>query len=128
MRIIAGRVVASDRAQGVSIVRVAPAAVTSIPPVPVGCNGAEIAPVAYDDRIIALAAPMLMPKEGIPGTVGRATPQSNPNGSARGIAGIVNEGGNVLGVMPHPERAADPLLGSADGRRLFEGLLAPVAE
>lgn len=59
---------------------------------------------------------------------GRATPESNPNGSARGIAGIVNEGGNVLGVMPHPERAADPLLGSADGRRLFEGLLATVAE
>ena len=59
---------------------------------------------------------------------GRATPESNPNGSAHGIAGIVNEGGNVLGVMPHPERAADPLLGSADGRRLFEGLLATVAE
>jgi phosphoribosylformylglycinamidine synthase len=45
----------------------------------------------------------------------------------RGIAGIVNRGGNVLGMMPHPERAVDPLLGSADGRGIFESLLARVA-
>jgi len=45
------------------------------------------------------------------------------NGSARRIAGIVNEGGNVLGMMPHPERAAEPAHGSTDGRRLFEGLV-----
>src|SRR3712207_7095334 len=44
----------------------------------------------------------------------------NPNGSMRAIAGIVSDGGNVLGMMPHPERALDPLLGSADGRGLFE--------
>lgn len=46
------------------------------------------------------------------------------NGSARGIAGIVNEGGNVLGLMPHPERRIDDAHGGTDGRRLFEGLLA----
>ncbi len=58
---------------------------------------------------------------------GEVDPAANPNGSMRGIAGIVNEGGNVLGMMPHPERAVDPLLGSADGRGVFESLLARVA-
>jgi phosphoribosylformylglycinamidine synthase subunit PurQ / glutaminase len=50
----------------------------------------------------------------------------SPNGSMRAIAGIVNEGGNVLGMMPHPERAVDPLLGSDDGLRVFESMLARV--
>lgn len=50
----------------------------------------------------------------------------NINGSLNAIAGIVNEARNVLGMMPHPERAMDALLGSADGRPLFEGLLAAV--
>ena len=45
------------------------------------------------------------------------------NGSARDIAGIVNESGNVLGMMPHPERMIEPAHGGNDGRRLFEGLL-----
>ncbi|PDO10148.1 MAG: phosphoribosylformylglycinamidine synthase I [Candidatus Reconcilbacillus cellulovorans] len=47
----------------------------------------------------------------------------NPNGSLDAIAGIVNERGNVLGMMPHPERATHPLLGSADGAALFESIL-----
>jgi phosphoribosylformylglycinamidine synthase len=47
----------------------------------------------------------------------------NPNGSARNIAGILNEKRNVLGLMPHPERVCDPLLGGTDGRPLFESLL-----
>ena len=47
----------------------------------------------------------------------------NPNGSARNIAGILNEKRNVLGLMPHPERVVDPLLGGTDGRAMFEGLL-----
>lgn len=47
------------------------------------------------------------------------------NGSARGIAGIVNEGGNVIGLMPHPERAMGGAHGGADGRRFFEGLVEP---
>ena len=50
----------------------------------------------------------------------------NPNGSMRDIAGIVNAGGNVLGMMPHPERAVDPLLGPADGLSLFESILQRV--
>ena len=49
------------------------------------------------------------------------------NGSARDIAGILNDSGNVLGMMPHPERAVEPAHGSTDGRRLFEGLLEAVA-
>jgi phosphoribosylformylglycinamidine synthase I len=49
------------------------------------------------------------------------------NGSARDIAGIVNASGNVLGLMPHPERAVDGAHGRTDGRRLFEGLLEAVA-
>jgi phosphoribosylformylglycinamidine synthase I len=48
----------------------------------------------------------------------------NPNGSLDDIAGIANEAGNVVGLMPHPERASDPLLGSADGVILLESLLA----
>ncbi|HEX9751535.1 MAG TPA: phosphoribosylformylglycinamidine synthase subunit PurQ [candidate division Zixibacteria bacterium] len=49
---------------------------------------------------------------------------SNPNGSARSIAGIINPGGNVLGMMPHPERAVEKILGSADGLALFESLMS----
>ena len=48
----------------------------------------------------------------------------NPNGSLRNIAGITNRRGNVLGMMPHPERAVEALLGNTAGRRLFESLLA----
>ena len=51
----------------------------------------------------------------------------NPNGSMRDIAGIVNGAGNVLGMMPHPERAVDALLGSADGLPLFDSILQRVA-
>ena len=49
------------------------------------------------------------------------------NGSARRIAGILNDAGNVLGMMPHPERALEPAHGNTDGRRLFEGLLETVS-
>ena len=49
------------------------------------------------------------------------------NGSARSIAGILNDSGNVLGLMPHPERMIEPAHGGTDGRRLFEGLLEAVA-
>jgi phosphoribosylformylglycinamidine synthase I len=51
---------------------------------------------------------------------------ADPNGSAHAIAGIVNERGNVLGLMPHPERAAESIVGSADGVALFESVLARV--
>ena len=53
--------------------------------------------------------------------------QEEVNGSARGIAGILNDAGNVLGMMPHPERALENAHGNKDGRRLFEGLLETVA-
>ncbi|HEY9625009.1 MAG TPA: phosphoribosylformylglycinamidine synthase subunit PurQ [Crinalium sp.] len=58
---------------------------------------------------------------------GSVTSSSNPNGSLNNIAGICNRSGNVLGMMPHPERASDPALGFTDGIKLFEGLLARVA-
>jgi phosphoribosylformylglycinamidine synthase len=57
---------------------------------------------------------------------GNSTAASNPNGSLNHIAGICNAAGNVLGMMPHPERAADAALGSVDGMALFEGLLKAV--
>jgi phosphoribosylformylglycinamidine synthase len=50
----------------------------------------------------------------------------NPNGSVADIAGVCNEGRNVVGLMPHPERACNALLGSTDGVRLIEGVLAAV--
>ncbi|MGH7663827.1 MAG: phosphoribosylformylglycinamidine synthase subunit PurQ [Gemmatimonadaceae bacterium] len=61
------------------------------------------------------------------GAAGDADPLYNPNGSDRSIAGVVSAEGNVLGMMPHPERAVDPLLGSSDGLALFESLLAQVS-
>jgi phosphoribosylformylglycinamidine synthase len=59
--------------------------------------------------------------------VGHVTPAANPNGSAAGIAGISNTAGNVVGLMPHPERASETVLGSADGRVFWDSLLAMVA-
>lgn len=59
---------------------------------------------------------------------GDPTPESNPNGSRNNIAGIVNDRGNVLGMMPHPERASEEALGSADGRGVFTSLAAALAE
>ncbi|MDR7420484.1 MAG: phosphoribosylformylglycinamidine synthase subunit PurQ [Armatimonadota bacterium] len=53
---------------------------------------------------------------------GRPTEAANPNGSVNGIAGVAGVQGNVVGLMPHPERASEALLGSADGRRLFESV------
>ena len=59
---------------------------------------------------------------------GRLTPEANPNGSARSIAGVCNPARNVVGLMPHPERASEPELGSADGRRIFESLIHALQE
>ena len=58
---------------------------------------------------------------------GNVTPEANPNGSTDNIAGIVNERGNVLGLMPHPERAVEALLGGTDGRGLFDSLRAAMS-
>ena len=54
---------------------------------------------------------------------GKVTPDANPNGSLDNIAGILNAEGNVLGMMPHPERCAEPMLGTEDGRILFVSML-----
>jgi phosphoribosylformylglycinamidine synthase len=58
---------------------------------------------------------------------GRVTDEANPNGSVNGIAGICSEGRNVVGLMPHPERACEPSLGSADGLVLFESVVRALA-
>jgi phosphoribosylformylglycinamidine synthase len=50
--------------------------------------------------------------------------RDNPNGSSRAIAGVINDSGNVLGVMPHPDRAFEAELGSADGALLFQSVMA----
>ena len=71
---------------------------------------------APDDQLDALEA------EGQ--VVLRYTPGHNPNGSLRDVAGVCNPAGNVMGLMPHPEHAVDPLLGPTGGRALFESLLA----
>ncbi len=54
---------------------------------------------------------------------GNVTPQANPNGSVDNIAGVKNREGNIMGLMPHPERAAEALLSSEDGRLIFESML-----
>jgi phosphoribosylformylglycinamidine synthase I len=58
---------------------------------------------------------------------GAVTDAANPNGSLNNIAGILNEEGNVLGMMPHPERLADPLLGGTDGAPMFTALAEAIA-
>ncbi len=57
---------------------------------------------------------------------GLVTPEANPNGSVANIAGVLNAEGNVLGMMPHPERAAAPLLGGEDGNLIWQSVLARV--
>jgi phosphoribosylformylglycinamidine synthase len=54
---------------------------------------------------------------------GNATPESNPNGSLDNIAGVLNEGRNVLGMMPHPERASEAILGGTDGQLIWTSML-----
>ncbi|MCG8508863.1 MAG: phosphoribosylformylglycinamidine synthase subunit PurQ, partial [Rhodospirillales bacterium] len=58
---------------------------------------------------------------------GNVTPETNPNGSLANIAGIINQRRNVLGMMPHPERLADAVLGGIDGRPMFDGLVEALA-
>ena len=89
-------------------------------------SGEEIAiPVAHHDGNFQADAETLDRIEGEGRVAFRYT--GEVNGSARSIAGILNPQGNVLGMMPHPERALEPAHGNTDGRRLFEGLLEAVA-
>ena len=91
-------------------------------------------PVAHGDGRFVASEEVLEQLEGEGRVVfrytdatGKATPEANPNGSERNIAGIISDAGNVLGLMPHPERACSPLLGSSDGVRLLESILTKVA-
>jgi len=59
-------------------------------------------------------------------TAGQVTESANPNGSLRNIAGIINKKGNVLGMMPHPERSCEALLGSIDGNAIWESIIARI--
>jgi phosphoribosylformylglycinamidine synthase len=58
---------------------------------------------------------------------GRVTAEANPNGSARSIAGVCNDRRNVLGMMPHPERCSESIIGNADGLRIFESIMQSFA-
>jgi phosphoribosylformylglycinamidine synthase len=58
---------------------------------------------------------------------GMVTPEANPNGSLKNIAGILSEGRNVLGLMPHPDRSSEAMLGSADGLKLFQNMVSALA-
>ena len=79
-------------------------------------------PVAHGDGNYFADVDTLDRLEGEGRVMFRYAKGDNPNGSARNIAGILGEKRNVLGLMPHPERVCDPLLGGTDGRPLFESL------
>jgi phosphoribosylformylglycinamidine synthase len=71
--------------------------------------------------------PVLDEMEALGQVTFRYAPGQNPNGSARDIAGVSNKAGNVVGLMPHPEHAVDPLTGSDDGIALFRSVVAATA-
>ena len=81
------------------------------------CDDATLAALKRDDRIVfRYATPN-----------GAITREANPNGSLENIAGILNEGRNVLGMMPHPDRSSEGLLGSADGLLIFQSMIDSLA-
>jgi len=85
-------------------------------------------PIAHGEGCYFLPGPQLDELEARGGVLFRyAGPEGNPNGSARDVAGVINERGNVCGLMPHPERASEALLGSEDGMLLFRSLLESAA-
>ena len=87
-------------------------------------NGQRVVfPVAHGEGNYYADDETLDRLEGEGRVVFRYAPGENPNGSARNIAGILNEKRNVLGLMPHPERVVDPLLGGTDGVALFRSLI-----
>jgi phosphoribosylformylglycinamidine synthase subunit PurQ / glutaminase len=81
------------------------------------CDESTLAELRRDKRVVFRYA----------GPDGRITFESNPNGSLDNIAGICSQGRNVLGMMPHPERAAESLLGGTDGFKIFESLVGAMA-
>jgi len=81
------------------------------------CDAETLATLERDDRIAFRYAT----------AAGEITPEANPNGSLSNIAGILSEGRNVLGMMPHPDRSSEALLGSADGLLLFQSMARVLA-
>jgi len=81
------------------------------------CEADELRRLEDEDRIAFRYATAL----------GEITPEANPNGSLRNIAGILNPKRNVLGMMPHPDRSSENLLGSADGWRVFASIIEALA-
>jgi phosphoribosylformylglycinamidine synthase subunit PurQ / glutaminase len=82
------------------------------------CDEPTLAELKRDDRV---AFRYVTPE-------GKVAPEANPNGSLDNIAGILSEGRNVLGMMPHPDRSSEALLGSPDGFKVFESLVGVLAE
>ena len=81
------------------------------------CDESTLATLKREDRIVfRYATP-----------AGEVTAEANPNGSLENIAGVLNEGRNVLGMMPHPDRSSESLLGSADGFFIFQSMVAALA-
>jgi phosphoribosylformylglycinamidine synthase len=78
------------------------------------CDDATLAQLKQQDRIIFRYA----------NPQGEITRDANPNGALDNIAGICNEGRNVLGMMPHPDRSSEALLGSADGLKIFQAMVS----
>jgi phosphoribosylformylglycinamidine synthase len=81
------------------------------------CDGATLETLKREDRIAFRYAT----------AAGEITAEANPNGSLENIAGVLNEGRNVLGMMPHPDRSSEALLGSADGLKLFQAMARSLA-
>jgi phosphoribosylformylglycinamidine synthase len=81
------------------------------------CDGATLETLKREDRIAFRYAT----------ASGEITPEANPNGSLENIAGVLSEGRNVLGMMPHPDRSSEALLGSADGLQLFQAMARSLA-
>jgi phosphoribosylformylglycinamidine synthase len=81
------------------------------------CDGATLETLKREDRIAFRYAT----------AAGEITAEANPNGSLENIAGVLSEGRNVLGMMPHPDRSSEALLGSADGLELFQAMARSLA-
>jgi phosphoribosylformylglycinamidine synthase len=81
------------------------------------CDEATLAELKRDNRIVFRYS----------NPQGAITPEANPNGSLENIAGVCSPGHNVLGMMPHPERASEPELGGTDGCKIFESLVGVMA-
>jgi phosphoribosylformylglycinamidine synthase I len=77
------------------------------------CDAETLSKLEKDDRIVFRYST----------AQGEITPEANPNGSLGNIAGILNEGRNVLGMMPHPDRSSESLLGSVDGYKIFASIV-----